>query len=124
MGKFRKVKSKILSNSLEIGKLGNKEWKNKEFYNTKFKFDLRTFNRNNNFKLIFNIINYIMNFICLFWIIIIYSYDYLGRILLIPMAISKIQVNHNIWRIIFASFRRQDQRAISLKYNMIFTRIT
>ena len=123
MGKFRKVKSKILSNSLEIGKLGNKEWKNKEFYNTKFKFDLRTFNRNNNFKLIFNIINYIMNFICLFWIIIIYSYDYLGRILLIPMAISKIQVNHNIWRIIFASFRRQDQRAISLKYNMIFTRI-
>ena len=48
----------------------------------------------------------------------------IARILLIPMAISKIQVNHNIWRISFVSFRGEDHRKISLKYNMIFTGIT
>ena len=48
----------------------------------------------------------------------------IARILLIPMAISKIQVNHNIWRISFVSFRGADHKQISLKYNMIFTGIT
>ena len=48
----------------------------------------------------------------------------IARILLIPMAISKIQVNHNIWRISFVSFRGADHKQITLKYNMIFTGIT
>ncbi len=48
----------------------------------------------------------------------------IARILLIPMAISKIQVNHNIWRISFVSFRGDDHTKISLKFNMIFTGIT
>ena len=48
----------------------------------------------------------------------------IARILLIPMAMSKIQVNHNIWRISFVSFRGDDHRKISKKYNMIFTGIT
>jgi amino acid permease len=48
----------------------------------------------------------------------------IARILLIPMALSKIQVNHNIWRISFVSFRGNDHRKISMKYNMIFTGIT
>ena len=48
----------------------------------------------------------------------------IARILLIPMAISKIQVNHNIWRISFVSFMGKDHTKITLKYNMIFTGIT
>jgi len=48
----------------------------------------------------------------------------IARILLIPMAVSKIQVNHNIWRISFVSFRGQDHTKITLKYNMMFTGIT
>ena len=48
----------------------------------------------------------------------------IARILLIPMAISKIQVNHNIWRISFVSYLGNDHTKISLKYNLIFTGIT
>ena len=48
----------------------------------------------------------------------------IARILLIPMAISKIQVNHNIWRISFVSFIGKDHTKISLKFNLIFTGIT
>ena len=48
----------------------------------------------------------------------------IARILLIPMAISKIQVNHNIWRISFVSYVGNDHTKISLKYNLIFTGIT
>ena len=57
----------------------------------------------------------------------IWKYDIvmtIARILLIPMAISKIQVNHNIWRISFVSFRGDDHTKITLKFNMIFTGIT
>ena len=48
----------------------------------------------------------------------------IARILLIPMAISKIQVNHNIWRISFVSYRGEDHTKISKKFNIIFTSIT
>ena len=48
----------------------------------------------------------------------------IARILLIPMAISKIQVNHNIWRISFVSFIGNDHTKITLKFNLIFTGIT
>ena len=48
----------------------------------------------------------------------------IARILLIAMAASKIQVNHNIWRISFVSYVGKDHRKITLKYNMIFTGIT
>jgi amino acid permease len=48
----------------------------------------------------------------------------IARILLIPMAISKIQVNHNIWRISLVSYIGQDHTKISLKFNMLFTGIT
>ena len=48
----------------------------------------------------------------------------IARILLIPMAISKIQVNHNIWRISFVSFIGKDHTKITLKFNLIFTGIT
>jgi len=48
----------------------------------------------------------------------------IARILLIPMAISKIQVNHNIWRISLVSYIGQDHRKISLKFNLLFTGIT
>ena len=48
----------------------------------------------------------------------------IARILLIPMAISKIQVNHNIWRISFVSYVGNDHTKITLKYNLIFTGIT
>ena len=48
----------------------------------------------------------------------------IARILLIPMAVSKIQVNHNIWRISFVSYQDKDHRNITKKYNMIFTAIT
>ena len=48
----------------------------------------------------------------------------IARILLIPMAVSKIQCNHNIWRISFVSFRGDDHKKISKKFNMIFTGIT
>ena len=48
----------------------------------------------------------------------------IARILLIPMAISKIQVNHNIWRISLVSYIGQDHTKISLKFNLLFTGIT
>ena len=48
----------------------------------------------------------------------------IARIVLIPMAISKIQVNHNIWRISFVSYQDKDHRTISKQYNIIFTAIT
>jgi amino acid permease len=48
----------------------------------------------------------------------------IARILLIPMAISKIQVNHNIWRISFVSYFGNDHTKITMKYNLIFTGIT
>jgi amino acid permease len=48
----------------------------------------------------------------------------IARIALIPMAVSKIQVNHNIWRISFVSYQDKDHRTISKKYNIIFTGIT
>ena len=48
----------------------------------------------------------------------------IARIVLIPMAISKIQVNHNIWRISFVSFMGNDHTKMTLKYNIIFTTIT
>ena len=48
----------------------------------------------------------------------------IARILLIPMAISKIQVNNNIWRISFVSFKGDDHKKIKLKFNLIFTGIT
>ena len=48
----------------------------------------------------------------------------IARILLIPMAVSKIQVNHNIWRISFVSYRGEDHTQISKKFNIIFTGIT
>lgn len=48
----------------------------------------------------------------------------IARIALIPMAISKIQVNHNIWRISFVSYQDKDHRTISKTYNIIFTAIT
>ena len=48
----------------------------------------------------------------------------IARILLIPMAISKIQVNHNIWRISLVSFIGKDHTKITLKFNLIFTGIT
>ena len=48
----------------------------------------------------------------------------IARIALIPMAVSKIQVNHNIWRISFVSYQNMDHRTISKKYNIIFTAIT
>ena len=48
----------------------------------------------------------------------------IARILLIPMAISKIQVNHNIWRISLVSYIGNDHTKISKKFNMLFTGIT
>lgn len=48
----------------------------------------------------------------------------IGRFVLIPMAISKIQVNHNIWRISFFSTCGQGQENFTLKDNIIFTAIT
>ena len=57
----------------------------------------------------------------------IWTYDIImtiARILLIPMAISKIQVNHNIWRISLVSFIGKDHTKITLKFNLIFTGIT
>ena len=48
----------------------------------------------------------------------------IGRLALIPMAVSKIQVNHNIWRISFVSYQDKDHRTITKKYNIIFTGIT
>ena len=48
----------------------------------------------------------------------------IARILLIPMAISKIQANHNIWRISLVSYIGQDHTKISLKFNLLFTGIT
>jgi amino acid permease len=48
----------------------------------------------------------------------------IARILLLAMAASKIQVNHNIWRISFVSYIGKDHRKITLKFNAIFTGIT
>ena len=48
----------------------------------------------------------------------------IARILLIPMAISKIQVNHNIWRISLVSYIGNDHTKITRKFNMLFTGIT
>ena len=48
----------------------------------------------------------------------------IARILLIPMAISKIQVNHNIWRISFVSYIGNDHTKITQKFNLLFTGIT
>ena len=48
----------------------------------------------------------------------------IARILLIPMAISKIQVNHNIWRISFVSYLGNDHTKITMKFNLLFTGIT
>ena len=48
----------------------------------------------------------------------------IARILLIAMAISKIQVNHNIWRISLVSFIGQDHTKITMKFNLLFTGIT
>ena len=54
------LKTNYFKKIIEIGgKKRKKDRKNKEFYNTKFKFDLKTLNHN--LKIIFNIINYIMN---------------------------------------------------------------
>ena len=48
----------------------------------------------------------------------------IARILLIAMAISKIQVNHNIWRISLVSYIGNDHTKITRKFNMLFTGIT
>lgn len=48
----------------------------------------------------------------------------IGRIALIPMAISKIQVNHNIWRISYFSTFASGQENLSTKHNIIFTAVT
>jgi amino acid permease len=48
----------------------------------------------------------------------------IARILLIPMAISKIQVNHNIWRISLVSYIGNDHTKITKKFNLLFTGIT
>ena len=48
----------------------------------------------------------------------------IARILLIAMAISKIQVNHNIWRISLVSFIGNDHTKITKKFNLLFTGIT
>ena len=48
----------------------------------------------------------------------------IARILLLAMAASKIQVNHNIWRISFVSYIGNDHTKITLKFNLIFTGIT
>lgn len=48
----------------------------------------------------------------------------IARILLIAMAISKIQVNHNIWRISLVSYIGNDHTKITMKFNLIFTGIT
>lgn len=48
----------------------------------------------------------------------------IARIALIPMAISKIQVNHNIWRISFVSYIGNDHTKITKKFNLLFTGIT
>ena len=48
----------------------------------------------------------------------------IARILLIAMAISKIQVNHNIWRISLVSYIGNDHTKITMKFNLLFTGIT
>lgn len=57
----------------------------------------------------------------------IYGKDVLmtiARIGLIPMAIAKIQVNHNIWRISFFSTKNVNLDTLPMKTNIIFTLIT
>ena len=48
----------------------------------------------------------------------------IGRIGLIPMAISKIQVNHNIWRISYFSTISDGHENLTLRNNLIFTAVT
>ena len=48
----------------------------------------------------------------------------IGRIGLIPMAISKLQVNHNIWRISYFSTISNGHENLTLKNNLIITSVT
>lgn len=48
----------------------------------------------------------------------------IGRIILVPMAISKLQVNHNIWRISLLSTIGIPHETVTLKLNIIITAST
>ena len=48
----------------------------------------------------------------------------IGRIGLIPMAISKLQVNHNIWRISYFSTVSNGHENMSFRNNLIITAVT
>lgn len=48
----------------------------------------------------------------------------IGRICLVPMAITKLQVNHNIWRISLLSTLGIPHETVSLKLNMIISGAT